>query len=146
STYAAVAFAGARGIAQTADNADMLATSLANSSSIIADADASAAGDIAAASATAIGYSAGLSDSDGVGTATFLNRSTGAIWGNASATTTGRQVSTASARAMGVSLGGDDLGSLQLDAVNNGLIAATALATSTGGSTLGSAEAVATGV
>ncbi len=145
STYA-MAFAGARGIDQMAQNAGILATSLSNSSSIVADADASATGDIAVASANAVGYSAEMGGNDGTGTATFLNESTGAIWGIASAVTTGGTVSDASALAAGVSIGTYGTTNLQLDAVNDGLVAANALATSTGGSTLGRAEAIATGV
>jgi outer membrane autotransporter protein len=147
STYEAVAVAGAHGIEQTAGDADMLATSLTNSSSIVADADASATGGFASASASAVGYSAELRDSEGVGTATFLNESTGAITANASATAAGGEAATAGAWAVGVDIGSTyDLANLQLDAVNDGLIAASALATSTGGSTLQTAEAAAAGV
>ncbi len=145
STYAfAVAFA--TGASQFLDEAAIGEASLTNSGTIAAVSSASATGNIAMAEASAIGYEAELEDL-GAATAFLRNKSAGGIWAFAEATADGVDYTAANAEAVGVSVNGYyDLGSFDIDAVNKGLIAASAVATATGNGVAEGAEAYATGV
>lgn len=143
---ATYAFAGADavGLVQDVWNADTLETQLTNNGTVAATADASATGNTAYAFAEAAGYVAYAGDSESA-TMMLRNNNIGAIWAIAEATATGDYAAYASAEATGAMFdGGVDM--LELDAVNKGLIAASALATASASTENTGAGAYAAGV
>ena len=145
-TYAA-ANASALGVYQEAWGASVAQTQLKNNGTIAAIGVAEANGNIATAAADAAAYVAEVEAGDD-STMVFRNTKTGAIWAIADAEATGETFAGAEAEALGAGFFGYayDGNPTQIDAVNKGLIAASAFATVNGAPTEGWAYAEAMGV
>ena len=146
STYA-VANANAVGLYQEAWGGQMVQTQLTNNGTIAALAGAEANGRIAFANARAAAYVAEAGETDDA-TMVFRNNKTGTIWAVADAEATGETFARADAESVGAAFYGYSYGETpaQIDAVNKGLIAASAFATVSGAPTEGWAYAEAMGV
>ena len=145
STYAA-AMAFGTGVSQYVDYASTGQASLTNSGTVAATGTSSATGDRAMAVASAIGYEVRMAEL-GEGSVLLTNEKTGGIWAIAEANADGTTFAMAGAEAAGVSLSGNyDIATLDIDAVNKGLIGASAIATATGNGIDEMAAAEAAGV